>query len=116
MSSRTLLLPLVLASCVARPLEIPLAGSIDLARTDLFTPDLVTADRPPMDLALHDGLGDALDLAPLPDFLTCIPPGGLDDVLDVTHCCSGVAVAGSTICANPADWGTSWASCVHTCQ
>lgn len=46
---------------------------------------------------------------------TCIPPGGTDDTLYETHCCSGQAVPGSTVCANPADWGTTWASCTQTC-
>ncbi len=46
----------------------------------------------------------------------CIAPGFLDDVLYVTNCCSGQAVPGSTYCANPADWGTTWASCTQICQ
>lgn len=45
----------------------------------------------------------------------CIPPGGTDDVLYNTHCCSGQAVPGSTSCANPADYGTTWASCTQIC-
>lgn len=45
----------------------------------------------------------------------CIPPGGIDDTLYNTHCCSGSAVPGSTYCINPADYGTTWASCVHIC-
>jgi hypothetical protein len=46
---------------------------------------------------------------------TCVPPGGTDDVLYATNCCSGAAVPGSTYCLNPADWGTTWASCYQTC-
>jgi hypothetical protein len=47
--------------------------------------------------------------------IPCIPPGGTDDVLYQTHCCSGQAVPGSTHCWNPADYGTTWASCTQTC-
>lgn len=46
---------------------------------------------------------------------SCIPDGGVDDVLGATSCCSGTAVAGSTYCSNPADWGNSWASCSQIC-
>jgi hypothetical protein len=46
----------------------------------------------------------------------CVPSGGIDDVLGLTTCCSGAAVPGSTHCLNPADYGTTWKSCVHTCQ
>jgi hypothetical protein len=46
---------------------------------------------------------------------TCIPPGGTDDVLYNTDCCSGQAVPGSTWCDNPADYGTTWASCHQIC-
>lgn len=46
---------------------------------------------------------------------SCIPPGGIDDTLSQTDCCSGQAVPGSTTCSNPADYGTTWASCTHTC-
>lgn len=45
----------------------------------------------------------------------CIPPGGIDDTLYNTHCCSGRAVHGSTYCINPGDWYTTWASCSHIC-
>ena len=45
----------------------------------------------------------------------CVPPGGIDDTLEGTACCSGTAIAGSTRCLNPADYGTTWKSCVHTC-
>ncbi len=45
----------------------------------------------------------------------CLAPGATDDVLYNTDCCSGAAVPGSTSCANPADWGTTWASCTQTC-
>jgi hypothetical protein len=45
----------------------------------------------------------------------CIPDGGVDDTLYVTSCCSGYAVQGSTYCTNPADYGTTWASCKHVC-
>lgn len=45
----------------------------------------------------------------------CIPSGSIDDTLGVTHCCSGQAVPGSTYCINPADYGTTWASCSHIC-
>jgi len=46
----------------------------------------------------------------------CIPSGGIDDTLSSTSCCSGQAVAGSTWCLNPADWGGTWASCVQVCR
>lgn len=46
---------------------------------------------------------------------SCIPNGGVDDTLYVTHCCSGYAVPGSTWCDNPADYGTTWASCHQIC-
>jgi hypothetical protein len=45
----------------------------------------------------------------------CIPPGGLDDTLYNTSCCSGRAVPGSTWCVNPGDYGTTWYSCYQTC-
>jgi hypothetical protein len=45
----------------------------------------------------------------------CVPDGGTDDTLYNTSCCSGVAVHNSTYCSNPADWGTTWASCNHIC-
>lgn len=45
----------------------------------------------------------------------CIPSGGIDDTLYRTHCCSGRAVPGSTYCTNPADYGTTWASCSQIC-
>lgn len=47
--------------------------------------------------------------------VTCIPDGGFDDTLGRTSCCSGFAVNGSTVCSNPADFGTTWASCSHVC-
>lgn len=50
-----------------------------------------------------------------PPTLACIPAGGIDDTLSITSCCSGVAVNGSTHCTNPADYGTTWASCFHVC-
>lgn len=50
-----------------------------------------------------------------PPSLSCIPAGGIDDTLSNTSCCSGVAVNGSTHCTNPADYGTTWASCYHVC-
>jgi hypothetical protein len=51
----------------------------------------------------------------LPQETGCIPPGGTDDVLYQTSCCSGNAVHGSTYCSNPCDWGTTWASCTQIC-
>ena len=45
----------------------------------------------------------------------CIPPGGLDDTLYNTSCCSGRAVPGSTWCVIPSDYGTTWYSCYQTC-
>jgi hypothetical protein len=50
-----------------------------------------------------------------PPSLSCIPDGGVDDTLSNTSCCSGVAVQGSTYCTNPADYGTTWASCFQIC-
>jgi hypothetical protein len=46
---------------------------------------------------------------------TCVLPGDTDDVLYQTNCCSGQAVPGSAYCNDPADWGTTWASCYQTC-
>lgn len=46
----------------------------------------------------------------------CIPSGGVDDTLSRTRCCSNAAVSGSTRCLNPADFGTTWRSCIHTCR
>jgi lysyl endopeptidase len=45
----------------------------------------------------------------------CVPDGGVDDTLSETSCCSGVAVSGSTVCLDPADYGNTWASCSHIC-
>jgi serine/threonine protein kinase len=45
----------------------------------------------------------------------CIPPGGVDDALRLTDCCSGVALPGSTRCLDQADFGTTWRSCVQIC-
>jgi serine/threonine protein kinase/tetratricopeptide (TPR) repeat protein len=45
----------------------------------------------------------------------CVPSGGITDTLWLTDCCSVTAVRGSTRCLNPADEGTTWRSCVHTC-
>ncbi len=45
----------------------------------------------------------------------CVPPGGIDDKGESTHCCSGRTITGSTRCLNPADFGTNWKSCVHLC-
>jgi len=45
----------------------------------------------------------------------CIPPGGIDDTLYNTDCCSGQAVPGSTCCDNPADYNNGWASCTQIC-
>lgn len=45
----------------------------------------------------------------------CVPDGGVDDTLNRTDCCSGVAVGGSTVCLNERDWGTSWQSCAQFC-
>lgn len=46
----------------------------------------------------------------------CVRSGGIDDTLSSTRCCSGVAVPGSTWCLDPADFGTTWASCIQVCQ
>jgi hypothetical protein len=46
----------------------------------------------------------------------CVGSGGLDDTLSVTNCCSNAAVPGSTCCNEPDDFGTTWLSCVQTCQ
>ena len=45
----------------------------------------------------------------------CVPDGSVDDTLSETNCCSGYAVSGSTVCDNPADRNTTWASCNHVC-
>jgi hypothetical protein len=46
---------------------------------------------------------------------SCIPNCGIDDTLYQTDCCSGEAVPGSTWCDDPADYGTTWASCHQIC-
>lgn len=46
---------------------------------------------------------------------SCIPDGSVDDTLSMWSCCSGFAVSGSTVCTNPADFGTTWASCRQVC-
>lgn len=46
---------------------------------------------------------------------SCIPDGTVDDTLSMWSCCSGFAVSGSTVCSNPADFGTTWASCRQVC-
>ena len=45
----------------------------------------------------------------------CVPSGGVDGTVDSGSCC-GSAVSGSTRCLNPAHYGTTWKSCVHTCS
>ena len=45
----------------------------------------------------------------------CVPPGGIDDTLSLTACCSGADVNGSTRCLNPMDKDTTWRTCVQTC-
>jgi serine/threonine protein kinase/tetratricopeptide (TPR) repeat protein len=45
----------------------------------------------------------------------CVPPGGIDDTLSLTACCSGADVNGSTRCLNPKDKDTTWRTCVHAC-
>lgn len=45
----------------------------------------------------------------------CVPAGGFDDVDESTSCCNRRAVPGSARCLNPADFGTSWRSCVQIC-
>jgi serine/threonine protein kinase len=45
----------------------------------------------------------------------CVPPGGVDDLLALTDCCSGASVSGSVRCLNPADHGTTWRTCFHKC-
>jgi len=53
---------------------------------------------------------------PLPaESPACIPDGGVDDTLSNTSCCSSIAVSGSTFCINPADYGTTWATCYQIC-
>jgi hypothetical protein len=46
---------------------------------------------------------------------SCVPDGSVDDTLSLFSCCSGFAVNGSTVCSNPADFGTTFASCRHVC-
>jgi|GEM_PF-6263784 len=56
------------------------------------------------------------DPLPPPPVPGCVPDGGIDDTLYITDCCSGTAVPGSTVCTNPADYGTTWLSCTQTCS
>jgi hypothetical protein len=71
----------------------------------------LAAAAPPFALSRWDGAAASARGASR----ACIPDGGVDDTLDRTDCCSGVAVAGSTVCAEPADFGTSWSSCRQVC-
>jgi hypothetical protein len=45
----------------------------------------------------------------------CVPSGGIDDLLGLTDCCRGSSASGSVRCLNPADYGTTWRTCVQTC-
>jgi serine/threonine-protein kinase len=45
----------------------------------------------------------------------CVPSGGADDLLQLTDCCSGSSASGSVRCLNPADYGTTWRTCVQRC-
>lgn len=57
------------------------------------------------------GLGSCV----APTAPSCVLDGGVDDTLGQTSCCSGFAVPGSTVCSNPADFETTWASCNQIC-
>ena len=46
---------------------------------------------------------------------TCIPPGGVDDVLSQTNCCVSGTVPVPYYCTNPADYGTTWTTCNQIC-
>ncbi len=55
---------------------------------------------------------------PVPDrshtAVACVPDGGFAETLK-SPCCSGVIMAGTTVCRNPKDWGTTWRTCRHMC-
>jgi hypothetical protein len=46
----------------------------------------------------------------------CVPSGAIHDMLGHDPCCSGATVPDSMYCVNPADCGTSWATCMEICQ
>ena len=46
----------------------------------------------------------------------CVPSGGVTDILRLTDCCSGASVHNSALCLNPADFGTTWRTCVFRCR
>ena len=69
----------------------------------------------PRSLEADDHSAIQCSQAVYPPALSCVPDGGVDDTLSATSCCSGIAVNGSTYCTNPADYGTTWASCHHIC-
>src|SRR6185436_19348481 len=53
---------------------------------------------------------------PLPsESRPCVPANGVDDTNGVTGCCTGMAMSGTTVCLNPADYNNGWASCSHIC-
>jgi hypothetical protein len=72
-------------------------------------------NRAPYNQCVDNRCGNASCPAPPPASSTCIPSGGVDDVLSNTNCCSGVAVSGSTCCIYQSDWGTTWRSCSQIC-
>ena len=69
----------------------------------------------PYNQCVNAHCGNASCPAPPPASSVCINPGGIDDILYNTDCCSGTAVAGSACCIYQADWGTTWASCSQIC-
>ncbi len=71
-------------------------------------------DANTVQIAATDSIVAALTawLSQLPQ---CVPDGGLDDTLGRLQCCSGNAVEGSTLCANPDDFYTTWESCAQIC-
>ena len=50
-----------------------------------------------------------------PPAQTCIPPGGVDDVLYQTECCVWGTVPVPYYCTNASDFGTSWTTCHQIC-
>lgn len=50
-----------------------------------------------------------------PPTQTCIPPGGVDDVLYQTECCVWGTVPVPYYCTNASDFGNSWTTCHQIC-
>lgn len=78
--------------------------------------DLDCSSQPaPYNQCVSGRCGNASCPAAPPSSPSCIPSGGVDDILGNTDCCSGTSVSGSGCCIYEEDWGGSWASCSQIC-